>query len=805
MPTLIIDGKEIDVKPGTTIMEAARLLGIYIPHFCYHPRLPISGNCRMCLVEVEKMPKPVISCAMPVSDGMVVKTGSEMVQKARQGVLEFLLINHPLDCPVCDQGGECTLQDLAMKYGPDRSRFHDHKRQVPNHDLGHLIEAEMNRCIHCTRCIRFSEDVSGVEEMGAVYRGDHMRVGPFKDLHLGSELTGNLAQLCPVGALNNKPFHFLARGWELKKTEGVCGHCSVGCHTRMDHKDGAILRVMARRWAEGNETWICDKGRFACDGLQVERLEAPMLRVPPQNGALRKTGWAEALDRAAEILKGVKPEEVAGLASVAGQGAEELYAFQDFLRNVVGTPHLDHRLRQRDFSADAEPLTRADLLMNTALIDLPKADVILLVGSDPRFETPLLNFRLRRATQAGARVFTIQPRQLRANLLNLTEMVVRPGEEPRILAALLGVLQGESAGDVRITAMGEALKGAKRPVVLLGDHAINHPQAEALRRLSVAILERLGALGGEWNGFNRVSSRGNAAAAQDFGVVPHRGPGYARLENTGMNAAQILAAAAEGRIKVLVLLGCDPLEESLDRELARRALEKALVIHLGAFASEVAKGAAVVLPGLTPGEKSMTLTNCEGRAQVSGRAVTGPLEAKEDWRILRALSDRFAAPLGYNDLAALRKTMAGKDHRYDLSKLAAGESPRACDHSPVTLGLPLPQATAEDAAHAGILLVLEPSFHQDDPVARRSKVLGKLAREGRVRIHPGDAAGLRVAQDGLVRLLQGDKKVELRVDLDERVPRGVVFGHYGHGTDAPQELCDFHGGFPRVSLVALPG
>ncbi|MBF0126692.1 MAG: NADH-quinone oxidoreductase subunit NuoG [Magnetococcales bacterium] len=803
MPTLIIDGKEIDVKPGTTIMEAARLLGIYIPHFCYHPKLPIAGNCRMCLVEVEKMPKPVISCAMPVTDGMVVKTHSEMVQKARQGVLEFLLINHPLDCPVCDQGGECTLQDLAMKYGPDRSRFHDRKRQVPNHNLGALIEAEMNRCIHCTRCIRFSEDVSGVEEMGAVYRGDHMRVGPFKDVNLASELTGNMAEICPVGALNLKPFHFQARGWELKQVEGVCGHCSVGCHTRLDHQNGQIMRVMARSWNEGNETWICDKGRFACDGLLEERLQTPMIRATNGSGKLNKASWPEALDRAAEIIKGVKPEEVAGLVSVAGQAGEELFAFQDFCRNVVGTLHLDHRLQQQDFSGDEQPLTRADLLMNTPLAALPKADVILLIGCDPRFEVPMLNFRLRRATQAGARVLAINPRHLNSNLLNLTEQVVRPGGEPAFIAGLLAALENESGSDPQTVAMAQLLKSAKQPVVMLGDHAINHPQAELLRRQGVALLEKIGALSTGWNGFNRVSSQGNAAAAQDFGLVPHRGPGYARLEVAGLNAAEILAKAAEGSIKVLFLLGCDPVSDALDRELARRAMEKARVIYLGAFANEASKVAAVVLPGLAPGEKSMTLTNAEGRAQLSARAVTGPLEAKEDWRILRGLSDRFAAPLGYNDLQALRKAMALKDHRYDVSKLGIGESPRACDHSPVTTGLPLNRVTGE--AQAGILLVLEASFYRDDPVARRSRVMAQLAREGRLRINPGDAAGLKVVQDGLVRLLHGEKRVEMRVDLDARIPQGVVFGHYGHGLIAPQELCGFSGGFPRVSLVALPG
>ncbi|MBF0614185.1 MAG: NADH-quinone oxidoreductase subunit NuoG [Magnetococcales bacterium] len=801
MATVIIDGKEIDVKAGTTIMEAAKLLDIYIPHFCYHPKLPIAGNCRMCLVEVEKMPKPVISCAMPVNDGMVVKTDSEMVRTARKGVMEFLLINHPLDCPVCDQGGECSLQDLAMKYGPDRSRFHDHKRHVPNYDLGPIIETEMNRCIHCTRCIRFSEDVSGVEQMGAVYRGDHMQVGPFVESRLDSELTGNLAELCPVGALNFKPFHFQARGWELKHADGICSHCSVGCHTRMDHLDGRILRVMSRSWNEGNETWLCDKGRFALDGLANERLTAPMVRAS-QGGELKKVSWPEALDQAAKILKSVKPEEVAGLASDAVQGGEELFAFQDLMRNVLGSGHIDHRLRQRDFSADELPLTRADLLMNTPLASLNGADAIVLVGFDPRFETPILNIRLRRATQAGARVVSVGARKLNTNLLNVTEVVVAPGGEvARLNAALQALDHDEACAEDPVAAL---LKGAKKPVLLLGEGANVHPEAEALRRVSVALLDKVGGIGPNWNGYNRVAARANAAAAQDLGVVPHRGAGYTRLERMGMNASQILEAAASGQVKVLFLLGVDPLDEALDRDLARRALSKARVIYLGAFYGSAAQKAEVVLAGLAPGERPMTLTNGEGRVQRSARAVNGPLEAKEDWRILRALSDRFAAPLGYNDLEALRKKMAASDHRYDLSRLGPGESAMACDHSPVTRGLPVTVSAAAESGAAMQLLMVS-SFYRDDPVAARSKVMGQLARDGRLRIHPDDASGLAIVQDGLVRVLSGERKIEVRADLDRRVPHGVVIGDLGRGENATRELGDYSNGYPRVSLVALPG
>ena len=797
MPTLIIDGKEINVKKGATIMEAARLLGVAIPHFCYHPKLSVSGNCRMCLVEVEKMPKPVVSCAMPVNDGMVVRTDSEMVRSARRGVMEFLLINHPLDCPVCDQGGECSLQDLAMKYGPDRSRYHEAKRQTPNHDLGPLIETEMNRCIHCTRCIRFSAEIAGTSEMGAIYRGDHMAVGPFVQGALASEMAGNMAEICPVGALNLKPFHFQARGWELQNTETVCGHCAVGCQTRTDHLNGQVKRVMARRCDPINEAWICDKGRFAYDGLTAERFAEPMARSA-DGGALAPVSWAVALDRAADILKGVKPEEVAGLADDGAQGAEELFAFQDFLRHVVGTPHLDHRIRQRDFSGDDVPLTRADLLMNTPLADLPTANVVVLVGCDPRFEAPLLNLRLRQAAQAGAAVYSVNPRRLDGNLPGLVDMVVAPGA----MVGFLGqVLKGEGEGDARTLA--QALKGAGRPVVLLGNFANNHPEAEAIRRQAVALMQQADALGasGAWNGFNRLSARGNAVAAQDLGVVPHRGPGYRRLESSGKNAAEILRAAADGGIKVLFLLGGDPLLDCVDTTLARAALDKAQVIYLGAQRTASARSAEVVLAGLSPAEKDGILTNCEGRAQRSRRAVMGPVQTKEDWRILRALSDRFANPLGYNTPEALGKAIAAADHRYDLAGMVPGDLLPACDHSPVTVGLTA--AASAGQAGSGLLLVLEPSFHRDDPVARRSGIMAHLDRGNRVRINPKDAAGHKVQQGRQVRLIQGERSVELTAELDQRVPEGLLFALLGYGDSLAQDLADWHGGYPRVSLVSL--
>lgn len=795
MPTLIIDGKEISVKPGATIMEAAKQLGVSIPHFCYHPKLTVSGNCRMCLVEVDKMPRPVISCAMPVNDGMVVKTNSEMVNEARKGVMEFLLINHPLDCPVCDQGGECSLQDLAMKYGPDRSRFREEKRQFPNYDLGPLIETEMNRCIQCTRCIRFSTEVAGVEEMGAVYRGDHMKVGPYVEkLTLTSEMSGNIAESCPVGALNLKPFHFQARGWELKKAEGVCGHCSVGCQTSNDHLDDTIKRVMSRECDEINLTWLCNKGRFSYDGLSANRLTKPSIK-----GETSETSWQSALDKAAELIRGVKPEEVAGLADPAGRAAEELYAFQDFLRGAVGSNNVDHRLRLRDFSGDQVKLTRADLMMNTSLSDLATADAMLLVGCDTRYETPLLNLRLRQASLQGAKVFSVNPKEINTNLDGNQQSIVLPGDEIKFLQAVLAAFDSTADGSDEAK-IAEALKKAERPIVLLGDYANYHPQAETVRRLAVAIADKAGALGGKWNGFNRVLSRGNSAAAQDLGVVPHRGPGHVALESRGRNAKEILQAAAAGEIKVLLLLGSDPGIDCIDSTLAKLALDKAKIIYIGTHETPVAKQADVVLAGLALGEKESTFTNAEGRVQTAQRAVNGPIECKEDWRILRALSDRFAKPLSYNNIKALRAAMAAADHRYDLLELDATEMSPACDHSPVTTGLPI---MGKNSANGGVSLVIESAFYRDDAVARNSTTLGLLDTGSAVTMNPDEAAGQKIAEGQQIRLISGEKSIEVTARTDAKVPKGVVVGQFGYADSLVQNLCDWDGGFPQVSIVKL--
>ncbi|MEG3638142.1 NADH-quinone oxidoreductase subunit NuoG [Magnetococcus sp. PR-3] len=797
MPTLIIDGKEITVQPGTTIMEASKKLGVKIPHFCYHPKLSVAGNCRMCLVEVEKMPKPVVACAMPVGDGMVVNTHSDMVIQARQGVMEFLLINHPLDCPVCDQGGACDLQDLAMKYGPDRSRYIEIKREPSNLNLGPIIETEMDRCIHCTRCIRFSTEIAGVEEMGATGRGDHMLVGTYVEKALSSELVGNLAQVCPVGALNDKPFHFKARSWEMSSSDAVCTHCSVGCQVQVEQLEGEVKRVTARECDEINETWLCDRGRFSYDGLGVDRVTQPAVRG--ENGQESVT-WAEALTRAAELIKEGDAGTVAGLASEEQSAAEELYAFQDFLRNVVGTSHVDHRIRQRDFSGDAVALTRADLLMNTSLSQLEGADGVLLVGSNSRYDVPLLNLRLRKAARNGSKLIAINPSEKDLALPGLETLVQTPGHEPAFLADVLAALGGKADSDAgRVAAM---LSAAEKPAIVLGDFAINHPAAETMRRTVVAILEKLGKLSDEWNGYNRVSARAAAVPAQDLGVVPHRGPGYALLEKQGKNARQILEAAADGSIKVLFVLGADLEREAADPKLARAAMDKAHVIYLGAFSNSTCEAASVVLPGLAAWEKVSTVTNAEGRAQRMEKLLPAQGEAKEDWRVLRKLSDWFSSPLPYTTLESLHQSLEAADLRYKEERLVCEDLTPACDHKPVTTGLEIAQVSVPAAAK-GLVLTMELPFYHSDAMVRRAHVMKSMNGGNVLRIHPDDAAKAKVENDGMVRLIRGDDTVELKAVLDAGVPAGTVVAFASYGAQAVQKLTDWDSGYPDVSIASI--
>ncbi len=674
MPKLTIDGQTIEVPPGSTVLQACEAAGREIPVFCYHPRLNIAGNCRMCLVELEKSPKPIASCAMPAADGMVIHTDTPVVHKARRGVLELLLINHPLDCPICDQGGECDLQDLTLFYGPDHSRFAENKRPVADKDLGPLISTHMTRCIHCTRCIRFLNEVAGVEELGACARGEHMEITTWIEAALTSELQGNIIDLCPVGALNSKPYEYRARTWELKKTESVDVLDALGCNIRVDSRGNEVMRVLPRLNEAINEEWISDKTRFAYDGLRRRRLDVPMVK---RDGKLREASWSEALRAAAERLAGTGPERV---AAVVGDLADlESMLLLKELMAALGSPHLD--CRQDGAKLGIGP--RASWLFNPTIAGIEQADVCLLVGCDPRSEAPVLNARLRkRWRQGGFRVGRIGPPR------DLTYPVEELGAGPQTLQEVVG-------GGI---AFAQALRDARAPLVVVGSGAVARPDGAAVLALAASLPVQREA----WNGFAVLHRAASRVGGLELGILP--GPG-------GRDVAGILHGVEAGEIEVVYLLGADEIEAS--------RLRGAFVIYQGHHGDRGAAAADIVLPGAAYTEKHATYVNTEGRPQRGKLAVFPPGEAKEDWRILRALHDALGlrsdvATLG--DVRARIATLAPHLARIDEVTPANWE--------------PLADAGAVDRAPFGYPF---DDFYRTDSISRASAVMAECSRLARER------------------------------------------------------------------------
>ncbi|HFA59224.1 MAG TPA: NADH-quinone oxidoreductase subunit G, partial [Rhodospirillales bacterium] len=499
MPKLVIDGEEVEVPAGYTVFQACELAGKEIPHFCYHPRLNIAGNCRMCLVEIEKSPKPVASCAMPAADGMVVHTDSPLVHKARKGVLEFLLVNHPLDCPICDQGGECDLQDLTLFYGPDHSRFRENKRAVTDKYLGPLVATHMTRCIHCTRCIRFLTEIAGVPELGGCWRGEHMEITNYIEQALHSELQGNIIDLCPVGALNSKPYQYRARTWELRKTESVDVMDAVGSNIRVDARGNEVMRILPRLHEDVNEEWISDKSRFAYDGLKYRRLDVPMVR---HDGRLVEASWREAFRSLADRMASLPGER---MAFVVGDlvDAESMVLVRE-LAERLGCPHLDCR----QDGARIEGRVRAEYLFNTTIAGIERADFCLLVGTNPRWEAPLVNARLRKRWRMGGfRVARI------GAPFDLTYPVEDIGEGPETLRA---VAEGKHE-------ICEALERAERPMLVLGTGAVAREDGAAVLALAHRIAERFGLVQEDWNGYNLLHTAAGRVAGLDLGLLPGEG------------------------------------------------------------------------------------------------------------------------------------------------------------------------------------------------------------------------------------------------------------------------------------------
>ncbi len=616
MPKLKVNGTEVEFEQGMTVLQACEIAGAEVPRFCYHERLKIAGNCRMCLVQVEGgPPKPAASCAMPAADGMIVHTDTPMVKKAREGVLEFLLINHPLDCPICDQAGECDLQDETMAYGRGRNRYDEHKRAVKDKYMGPLVKTQMNRCIHCTRCVRFLDDVAGVHELGAVGRGEHMEISTYVEKSLTSELSANIIDLCPVGALTSKPYEFKARPWELTKTESIDVMDAVGSNIRVDSRGNEVLRILPRLNEEINEEWISDKTRFACDGLKVQRLDKPYVR---KNGKLEAVSWDEALEVVATRINKTDAEKTAAIMGDLAD-CESMLALKEFMLSL-GSHNIDCR---QDGAAVGEG-DRGSYLFNSGISGIENADVILIVGSNIRWEAPLINARIRKAWARGAKIAYIGAE------LNLNYTATHLGENASILEE---ILTGKNE-------FSKVLENSKNPAVIVGYDALIREDGAAILCEVQNIAEKYNMLRDDWNGFNVLHRAASRVGGLELDIIPSR---------KGKATRQIIKSCASGEIEVLYLLGAD--------EIDMDALGDVFVVYQGHHGDKGAHRADVIFPGAAYTEKNATYVNTEGRVQRAYLSFYPPGEAKEDWQIIKMLATKAGKDFSYNSIAEIRARM----------------------------------------------------------------------------------------------------------------------------------------------------
>jgi NADH-quinone oxidoreductase subunit G len=690
---LLVDSREVEVPAHYTLLQACEEAGAEIPVFCFHQRLSIAGNCRMCLVELKGAPKPIASCAWGVRDCRPgpngeppeVLTRSKLVKKAREGVMEFLLINHPLDCPICDQGGECDLQDEAMAYGVDSSRFHENKRAVEDKYIGPLVKTIMNRCIHCTRCIRFSTEVAGVSELGAIGRGEDMEITTYLERAMTSELQGNVVDLCPVGALTSRPYAFKARPWELSKTESIDVMDAVGSNIRVDARGKEVMRILPRLNELVNEEWISDKTRHVLDGLRTQRLDRPYLRA---DGKLRPASWQEAFAAVAGRIAAAPGERIGGIAGDL-PSVEEMFALK-LLMQALGSRNIDCR---QDGTALDPALGRASYTFNPTIAGIESADAVLIVGSNPRREAPVLNARIRKRWRLGG-----LPVAVIGERADLTYGYEYLGAGPDSLGRLVG---GE--GEFHRT-----LKAAKRPLVLVGQGALARPNGGAVLSAAARLVADLDAAREDWIGLAVLHTAAARMGVLDIGFVPGEG---------GLAAADMVAAANDGRLDTLFLLGVD--------EMALPAPGRGFVIYIGTHGDAGAHRADVVLPGAAYTEKSGTWVNTEGRVQVGSRAAFPPGDARDDWSILRALSGALGRKLPFDSLAELRARLwQTHPHMAEMDGVSPGS----------------PADIARLAARGGDLsgpAFFSPvrDFYLTNPIARASQVMAECSA-----LHLGPAA-----------------------------------------------------------------
>lgn len=607
MLKLIIDGKEIEAEEGLTVFQACQLAGSEIPHFCFHERLNVAGNCRMCLVEIDKSPKPVASCAMPISEGMIIHTFTPKVQKAREGVMEFLLINHPLDCPICDQGGECDLQDQAFKYGRGTNRFEENKRSVKDKNMGPLIKTHMTRCIHCTRCIRFATEVAGIEEIGAIHRGEHMEVTSYLEKTLTSELSGNMIDICPVGALTSKPYAFKARNWELEQTESIDVLDAVGSNIVIGSRGLEVMRILPKINDDINEEWISDKARFSYDGLKNMRIDRPYVK---KDDRLVAVTWQEALEAVAKKFKAIEANQI---AAIAGSFAcvESMFILKKML-DYLGCKNMD----ANQFNYKIDSANRGNYLFNTTIAGIEQADLCLLIGANPRKVAPIINARIGKMQRQSGLIV--------ARVGKADDQTYKIKELGDHIETLQKILDGTHDFTTQI-------EQAKNPIIIIGDGVYSRSDGYALLALIHEIADKYKIE------LNILHNHASMVGSLDIGFTP---------KGEAEDIEDILTHIEDGKIKLVYLLGAD--------EIDMKRLQNSFVIYQGHHGDAGASIADIVLPSSAYTEKSAIYVNLEGRPQITRAAVKAPNQAKEDWIIIRDIADQLKIPLAIPTLSALR-------------------------------------------------------------------------------------------------------------------------------------------------------
>ena len=780
---ITVDGKPLKARKGQMIIEVTDEAGITIPRFCYHKKLSVAANCRMCLIEVEKAPKPLPACATPVAPDMVIKTTSELAKGAQAGTMEFLLINHPLDCPICDQGGECELQDVALGYGNSSSDYVETKRVVMDKNIGPLISTELTRCIHCTRCVRFGEEISGVRELGATGRGENMRIGTYIAKSVDSELSGNVIDLCPVGALTAKPSRFSARSWELTQQPSVSPHDSVGSNVFVHIDNDEVTRVVPRENEAINETWISDRDRFSYEGLYTDdRVTTPMLRI---DGELKPVDWATALEATANVLKEnldqFGPKSLFAMAA-ASATTEEQYLLQKLMRGL-GSNNVDHRLTQTDFKDQK----RAPVMpwLGMSLEDLENVNGALLIGSNVRKEQPLAALRLRKASLKGAKVSFINPRVYEMNfdpthnigaaprdmLLHTLAVAVACGCDDEVIS------QVSAQANVTDThrEIAAQLKESDNAVVLLGNLSVMHPNYTDLRAIASCIAKATGAVLGY------LPEGGNTAGAWLAGCVPHRSAGGVEVDQAGFNAAEMLS----DKTKVLLLMGVEPRYEQINAALARKVSKESTLIIMSTHLSRHAVDHAnIVLPSAAFVETAGTFVNATGAWQMFNGTTKPPGEARPAWKILRVIGNQLELDgFDYESVTGIR------DELKELCRDIQLDNSYSADNIEIPS-----QADGNSLLRCGDL----PAY-KADMLVRRARSLQKTtdAQQNFVSLHSSDMQRLGLVENAVVSAEQNGDTVMIKVKQDDGIPEGCAWLPIGS-----MDLAGFGCMFEPVTLVA---